>query len=161
MESSTFCYWLLISILLGRSSSSNISLAFPVLVNCNFIFVFCLFNSSICCLVFLVTLLLVSLTAVFIIINICSVIHAVAATVYYRIHRKLLIWLHFDLQHHCYHLHMYMTLLLIDATTLCATKNVQEGIEKKSFNNRTKYLFPLIRFADIDFLFIQNLSEYY
>ena len=56
---------------------------------------------------------------------------------------------------------MYMTLLLIDATTPCATKNIQEGIQKNSFNNRTKYLFPLIKFANIDFLFIQNLSEYY
>ena len=56
---------------------------------------------------------------------------------------------------------MYMTLSLIDTTTLCF-QNVQEEIQKKSIlNNRTKYLFPLIKFADIDLFCIQNLSEYY
>ena len=149
METSTFCCWPLISILLGRSSSSNISLPFPVLVNGNFIFVFCLFSSSICCLIFLATLLLVSFSYSCCCRN-CTLSNTPGT-----------IWLHFDLQHHCYHLHMYMTLLLIDATTPCATKNIQEGIQKNSFNNRTKYLFPPIKFADIDFLFIQNLTEYY
>ena len=39
---------------------------------------------------------------------------------------------------------------------------VQEEMQYKSFVNKaTKYLFPWIKFANIDFLCIQNLSEYY
>lgn len=37
---------------------------------------------------------------------------------------------------------------------------VQKEIQKKFFfNNATKYLFPLIKLAEIDFICIQNLSE--
>ena len=44
------------------------------------------------------------------------------------------------------------------ANTLC----IQKEIQKKSlFNNTTKYVFPLIKYSDIDFLCIQNLNEYF
>ena len=78
---------------------------------------------SICCLIFVATLLLVSLTAVFIILNISPVIPATCCN--YPIHQKLLNWLHFDLQHHYYHLHMSRKLLFNDATSLCY-ENVQK-----------------------------------
>ena len=75
-QSSTFCCWLLISLLLGRSSSRNISIALLALVNADFFLAFFLFHSSICWLIFVATLPLVSLTAIFIILDISQVIPA-------------------------------------------------------------------------------------
>ena len=61
---------------------------------------------------------------------------------------------------HPRHLFSYSCYLLQHYCWLIQTPSVQE-IQKKSFNNTTKYLFLLITFADIDFLGIQNLGEYY